>query len=41
MKNSVLDNTTDTVKTSKRSVRNDTATPQNTVFCDKISKFSF
>ena len=30
-KNSVLDNTTDTGETSERGMRNDTATPQDTV----------
>ena len=33
--NSALDNTTDTGKTSGRGKRNDTATPQSTVFVGK------
>ena len=33
-KNSALDNTTDTGKTSERGKRNDTATPQSTVFSE-------
>lgn len=39
-KNSVLDNTTDTAKTSNGSERNDTATPQDTVSGNKDSENS-
>lgn len=39
-KNSALDNTTDTGKTSDRGKRNDTATPQSTVSEDKDTKNS-
>ena len=40
-KNSALDNTTDTDKTSERGKRNDTATPQSTVSEGKDSKNSY
>ena len=39
-KNSALDNTTDTGKTSERGKRNDTATPQSTVSEDKVNTLS-
>ena len=39
-KNSALDNTTDTGKTSERGKRNDTATPQSTVSDGKVANNS-